>query len=106
MPIINLPERKEKEYKRVFYTSTKKNNEIFKAVYNTNIWKNLRLEYLIHQPLCENCIEKGIVESAVEVHHKIPISQGKDILEKQTLGFDWNNLKSVCKECHKKEHRK
>lgn len=104
MPTINLPEKK-KVFKK-YYHSVKRDNEIHKAVYNTLNWKKLRLEYLIVHPLCEVCIEDGIIESAIDVHHKTPISQGSDIIEKRTLGFDWNNLKSVCKECHKKEHNK
>ncbi len=104
MPTINIPEKKVREYKKP--NTPKVYNEIHKAVYNTINWKKIRLEYLIHQPLCEVCIEKGIIESAVDVHHKIPISNGNDIMERKTLGFDWNNLKSVCKECHKMEHKK
>jgi 5-methylcytosine-specific restriction enzyme A len=102
MPTINLPDKKILEYKKP--NTSKKYNDIHKAIYNTTTWKNLRLEYLIARPLCEICIKKGIIESAIDVHHKTPISQGNDIVEKRTLGFDWNNLQSVCKECHKKEH--
>jgi 5-methylcytosine-specific restriction protein A len=104
MPTLNLPPKKVKEYKRTTH-STKRDNVIHKAVYNTSDWKKLRLEYLIAHPLCENCIQNGIIESAIDVHHKVPISQGVDLLEKRTIGLDWNNLKSVCKECHKKEHK-
>ena len=103
MPIINLP--KKKVYKR-WKHSSKRTNEIHKLVYNTLAWKVLRLEYIKSNPLCEECKEKGILNSAIDVHHKIPISAGKDLMEKKTLGFDWNNLKSVCKDCHKQEHKK
>lgn len=105
MPIINLPKRKEREqYKRTNYS--KRDSAIHREVYNTQRWRELRLEYLIHNPLCEVCIEKGIIESAVDVHHRIPISHGVDMLSRQTLGFDYMNLMSLCKECHRNEHKK
>jgi 5-methylcytosine-specific restriction enzyme A len=101
MPTINLP--KKRIYKRFKHTS-KRANEIHKEVYNTTRWTELRLEYLRNNPLCEPCLERDIIKSAIDVHHKIPISTGTNMIERQTLGFDPNNLMSVCKDCHKKIH--
>ncbi|GAG97381.1 unnamed protein product, partial [marine sediment metagenome] len=36
-------------------------------------WPALRSMYLKHNPLCEDCKDKEIVEAAIEVHHKISI---------------------------------
>ena len=104
MPKINLPKKKEREYKRTNYSS-KRNNLAHKLIYNTGTWRKLRLEYLKSNPLCEVCLENEIIKSAIDVHHKTPISAGKDIMEMKTLGFNIKNLKSVCKICHKEEHK-
>ncbi len=102
MPTIYLPKKpKQKRLKH----SDKRDNLNNKFVYNTNTWRNLRLEYLKHNPLCKECFKKNILTSAVEVHHIIPISSQSDILKKQELGFDYKNLKGLCKECHKLEHK-
>lgn len=101
MPKIYLPEKK--EYKRHTH-GTKKNNLNHSVVYNTSTWRKLRIEKLKINPLCERCLKKGIIKSGIEVHHKIPISQGKTIIEKERLGFNIDNLETLCKECHKEEH--
>ncbi len=106
MAYINLPRKKtRKEYK----TYAKKNNRDnlnHKAVYNTNQWRYIRIEKLMNNPLCENCLKNDKIELAIEVHHIKPISNGKNIVEKQILGFDYKNLISLCVNCHKDEHKK
>ena len=72
------------------------------AVYNTRIWRKLRKEKLRINPLCENCQKLDKLSLAEEVHHVVPISSGKDILEKKLIGFNYNNLQSLYIECHKK----
>ena len=42
-------------------------------IYNSKEWKQLRIEKLRANPLCEVCQEKGYVKSAHCVHHKHPI---------------------------------
>lgn len=101
MPTIYLP--KKKHFKRVKETN-KKDNVNHKAVYNTKRWKSIRIEKLKKNPLCEICLEKGVIKLATDVHHIIPISTGKTIQDKQRLGFDLNNINSVCEECHKDIH--
>lgn len=90
------------------YSSKLRNKEDLNtiAVYNTNIWRDLRLAYIMENPLCEICKSQGKVVSAREVHHKIHLSKGRTRFEKEQIGFDWNNLQSLCKECHKLEHLK
>jgi len=107
MPVINLHSNtyKKPRYERLKETD-KKNNINFKSVYNTNTWRKIRLQFLMQNPLCGRCLKLDKINSAVDVHHIIPISTVDTIIEKRTLGFDWNNLESLCIECHKKEHKK
>ncbi len=88
MPTINL-NRKRKDY---HYKNSDKKDNLNHKVYNTDIWRNLRLEYLKNNPLCKECLKQGYFISAVEVHHKTPISTGATLEEKQALGYDYNNL--------------
>lgn len=94
MPTINL-NRKKIEVK------TDDNHKI----YNSRIWRNLRISYLMENPLCEECLKNNKVVGAIDVHHKIPISRGKNLEEKRIIGYDYNNLKSLCKDCHKLQHK-
>jgi 5-methylcytosine-specific restriction protein A len=103
MPLLNRPKKQEKRE----YTSSKRDNANHHAVYNTGTWRKLRLWYLSEHPLCERCLkEKGKIQSAIDVHHKIEIDKGHTLMEKRTLGFDVENLESLCKDCHKEEHKK
>ena len=101
MPSIYKPPKK--VYKRVKEPS-KRDNLNHKAVYNTKRWRAVRIEKLKQDPLCEDCLKKEIITPGVEVHHITPISKGKTIRDKQALGFDKANLKTLCEACHKKTH--
>lgn len=101
MPIIN-----KKIVKKRLIESSKKDNNNHKYVYNTKRWKELRQTYLLNNPLCYECQLKGYYVSAIDVHHIQPISKFKDIHKKMEMGFNINNLKGLCKECHKAEHQK
>ena len=105
MPTINLPVKQERKlYKRKY--KHRNDNEIHKYVYNTDIWRKLRLERLKNFPLCEICHEKGLLKLATLVHHKIEISEGKNMIQMKTIGFDYSNLQSLCRPCHKEVHKK
>jgi len=82
------------------------NNDNFNYVYNTRQWKKLRLFYLSKNPLCKHCELKGIITSATEAHHKIPLSTYDDIEKKLKIGFDITNLEGLCKKCHIEHHQK
>jgi len=77
-----------------------------KLVYNTTRWMNLRRLKAINTPLCEMCAEDGRVALVEEVHHIIPFLKGNDIEQIRTLAFDYENLMSLCSECHTKIHKK
>ena len=103
MPRINLPVKRIRKRKKY---SEKKNNDNHKWVYNTSTWRSLRLNYLMNNPLCEDCLIENPdkLSSAMEVHHIIPLSTDDTFEGKRKLGFDYKNLRSLCKEHHKKVH--
>lgn len=102
MAWIYLPPKK--VYKRA-KTESKRGNSNHDAVYNSVTWKKLRLEKLKKNPLCEVCLKRGKVESARDVHHITPIGTVESKQAKQVLGFDFENLQSLCKQCHKDQHK-
>ena len=61
-----------------------------------NDWDRLRDRYIKEHPLCEMCEATGYTILAEQVHHKIPFRGLKD-----PLRLDWDNLMSVCEDCHK-----
>ena len=81
------------------------NDEERKKIYATTKWRKLRLSHLMKHPLCERCEKAGKVVPAIDVHHIISFMTGKTPLDKKALAFDPNNLESLCKECHQKEHQ-
>ena len=97
MPTIYKPPKK---VRRI--NNNKKDKQ--KYVYNTLRWVNLRIEKLKNNPLCEVCKSKNKITLATQVHHIIFLSTGSTREELETIGFDYENLKSVCKECHEEIH--
>lgn len=56
-------------------------------------WYNTRREYLMYHPYCAKCGNLG-----EEVHHIKPRHSHPHLI------YKWNNLLTLCKECHRKEH--
>lgn len=73
------------------------------AIYATKKWKKLRLVKLMQNPLCEKCLHKGIITPAVDVHH-IDSFMNYEGVKRKEVAFNINNLESLCKECHQREH--
>lgn len=105
MAYINIPKKKKKEN----YKKNEKddyNRKIRQSIYQSETWKQLRMSKLYEDPLCEVCKLRGLVQKkeiltlAVEVHHLISFTQGRTINEREALGFDYNNLISICRKCH------
>ena len=72
--------------------------------YGTKAWHNLRESKLLEQPLCEECLMQGKVTPATQVHHRTPFGIGIDEQMKWDLFLDWDNLESICAECHRRIH--
>lgn len=61
--------------------------------YQSRKWRVLRALKLQKDPLCEECMRKGMLVPAQMVDHVVPINKGGAPL-------DLNNLQSLCNHCH------
>lgn len=81
-------------------------DEQYRKIITSTQWKYLRAKKIAANPLCEDCLLEDKTTMATEVHHVVPIQRGKSIAEMRRLAYDYHNLRSLCEECHKKEHEK
>ena len=65
-----------------------------KAAYADRRWRKWRQWFLSGHPTCQDCMERGVVAEATEVHHVV---KRKDDRE---LAFDEANCMALCKACH------
>jgi 5-methylcytosine-specific restriction enzyme A len=66
----------------------------YHGLYKRAIWLRTRKRKLQEKPLCERCEAKGFVRAANVVNHRVPHKGDLNLF------LDWDNLESVCKECH------
>ena len=59
-------------------------------------WRRIRNRYIKAHPLCEKCLESGLLVPTEEVHHKVPLAEGGT--------HNRANLISLCKSCHARIH--
>lgn len=97
MPTINKIPRKPRAERKD--TDMRKLRQ--KAYQNKN-WRKMRDTYLKEHPICEECLKKGKVTPAEDVHHKKSPFRGGEV--NYNLLLDYHNLESVCKECHAAIH--
>lgn len=81
-----------------------KDKDYRKLIGNNPKWRRLRRRKLTANPLCEDCLENGRVASATEVHHVKPVEDGLTFAEKESLAYDYHNLRSLCHACHVEAH--
>lgn len=66
-------------------------------------WRRLRNAYMQSQHyLCERCKKNGKIVTADIVHHKEYITS--ENINDESITLNWDNLESLCIECHNKEH--
>lgn len=71
----------------------------YNSFYCSREWQQLRqAKWVSSDGLCEMCRAKGIIRSAKEIHHKIPIE------EDWSKRLDYDNLIALCSDCHNFEH--
>lgn len=98
MPWINKIEKKK--------TSSERNDtdmrKLRQAAYQNTAWRKMRETYLKEHPLCEDCLAKGKVTPATDVHHLTsPFKKGE---VNYNLLLNYGNLAALCKECHGNRH--
>lgn len=71
---------------------------------NTQRWRNLRLKKLQAIPLCECCKQNGKYTLATLVHHITAVESVNTISQMEILMFDYDNLMSLCDDCHIEVH--
>ena len=74
-----------------------------KSFYKSKIWQHMR-EYIMKRDgrLCQDCLKRGIVTTAEEVHHITPLTP--ETIMDPSVTLNENNLISLCRECHKARH--
>jgi 5-methylcytosine-specific restriction protein A len=61
-------------------------------------WHKVSEMHLNEFPLCVECEKQGKTTAATLTHHIIPIAEGGAV-------YDWDNLESLCIECHEVKHK-
>lgn len=74
-----------------------------KKFYKSKAWQNVR-EFVIQRDknLCVDCMKRGKVTPAEEVHHVIELTP--DNIGDPSISLSADNLVSLCRECHKARH--
>lgn len=98
MPWIKKSEKKRKTQERK-ETDMRK---LRQKAYQNKHWRELREVYMREHPICEECLKKGKITPAEDVHHKKSPFRGGEI--NYNLLLDYHNLESVCKDCHGNLH--
>lgn len=62
-------------------------------------WKGLSERIRKTEPLCHDCLDKGIVKPAEHVHHIVKIDDAPH------LKYEKTNLVPLCEACHEERHR-
>lgn len=73
-------------------------------VYQSALWKKIRLHKLMTDPLCEVCLLMGKTTGGDHVHHMISFVNATDRIERDRLAYDTDNLMTVCESCHGRIH--
>lgn len=93
--LVEYGERYCKEHKKVIHKNYDKYNRDKgrHSLYGSR-WQKESKRFLVDNPLCEDCKEKGILEPATEVHHIIRHNGDYELF------WDRTNWKAICKVCH------
>ena len=99
MPTINKPKKNYSRKKHGVHEL------IQKHVYSTTRWRNLVKVKRMMNPLCERCLSQNRTTATQEIHHVTPLKTcNGDLNYLLQLAFDYDNLMSVCCQCHEDIH--
>lgn len=80
-------------------------HSLYKTLIVDKAYRKLRNKYIGAHPLCEECLKEGRVSQATEVHHIRRIEGAGDAAAMKRRLMDWDNLRSLCYDCHREAHR-
>ena len=103
MPRLNTI-KKTKKYSAHKHPKFRDNK--WQKYYGTKEWHNLRQTKLYEQPLCERCLLHDRVRPATDVHHQKVFGSFPTEEERWYWFLNYDNLISVCQECHNEIHNK
>lgn len=75
-----------------------------KKIYRSERWKRLRALKFANNPLCELCQKEGRTTPAEDIHHIVSFMTATDHGTRYQLAYDYDNLMSLCKQCHQRQH--
>jgi len=75
-------------------SSAKRYDPKFRQFYSSAAWKRLRERKVIQDPLCQDCMAKGVVKATMDVDHM------EELKNNWGRRLDYSNLRSLCRSCH------
>ena len=82
-----------------------KRDKAYQKLIQSRQWAMLRKRKLEACPMCEDCLREGVLASAREVHHVVPVETAADASGMRRLMFNPGNLVALCHECHVLRHK-
>jgi 5-methylcytosine-specific restriction endonuclease McrA len=74
-----------------------------KKFYKSKQWQKTRaMIWSRDRGLCQDCLKRGLVTPAAEVHHIIELTPAN--IDRPEITLNPDNLISLCKDCHAKRH--
>lgn len=101
MPTINKIQKKSRTSYERADTDMRK---LRAQAYNNTAWRKMRDTYMKEHPICEECLKKGKVTPAEDIHHRKSPFRGGEV--NYGLLLDYDNLMALCKDCHGEIHAK
>lgn len=76
-----------------------------KRFYKGTAWQRTRaVVWSRDKGLCQDCLKKGIIKPAHEVHHIIELTP--ENINDASIALNMDNLIALCKDCHAQRHAK
>ena len=77
--------------------------EFAKRFYKSSAWQKCRaMVWSRDHGLCVDCMKRGMVTPAEEVHHIIELTP--ENIDDPSVTLNMDNLVSLCRECHQARH--
>lgn len=98
MPTIYKPKKKSQKIENNFYDIERQ------KIYNSERWRRLRAWKFACNPLCEMCLKENKIVPAEDIHHIVSFMSTDDRVQRNFLAYNYDNLMSLCKQCHQRAH--